>query len=84
MLSLKIHFIKILNYMETNQMFCKVNQLTGFYMKGVCTERYLQIDYIHSTMTFTSLRTVLNCIILRNLSRLVLPVTIGMNCALSL
>ena len=40
-------------------MICKANQLTGFYMKWVCTERYFRIDYTHN-----------NCIILKNLSRL--------------
>ena len=79
----KIYFDKILYHIETNQMICKANQLTGFYMKLVCTEGYLQIDYIPSGIMFTSLRTVLNCIILNNLSRLLLPLTIVMNCASS-
>ena len=70
--------------METNQMIWKANHFTGFYMKGVCTERYFRIDYIHSRIMFTSLRTVLYGIILRKLPRLLLPVTIVMNCALSL
>ena len=79
----KIYFDKILSHIETNQMICKANQLTGFYMKLISTEGYLQIDYIHSGIMFTSLRTVLNCIILNNLSRLLLPLTIVMNCASS-
>ena len=65
-------------------MICKAKQLTGFYMKWVCNERYFQIDYIHSRIKFTSLTTVLHCINLKNLSRLLLPVTIVMNFALSL
>ena len=65
-------------------MICKANQWTGFYMKWVCTERYFRIDYIHSRIIFTSLKTVLNCISLKNLSRLLLPGTIVINCALSL
>ena len=69
---------------ETNQMICKANQFTGFYMKWVCTEKYFRIDYNHSRIMFTSLGTVLNCIILKNLSQLLLPVTIVMNCALGL
>ena len=65
-------------------MICKANQLTGFYMKWVCTERYFRIGCNHSRIMFTSLDTVLNCIILKNLSQLLLPVTILMNCALRL
>ena len=57
-------------------MICKANQLTGFYKKAFCTERYLRIDYIHSGIMFTSLRTVLNYIILKNLSRILLPLKI--------
>ena len=79
----KIYFDKILYHIETNQMICKANQLTSFYMKLISTEGYLQIDCIHSGIMFTSLRTVLNCIILNNLSRLLLPLTIVMNCASS-
>ena len=84
MFSLKIHFMKTSYHIETNQMICEANQLIGFYMKRVCTDRYLRIAYIHIRIMFTSLRTVLNCIILNNLSRLLLPVTILMNCALNL
>ena len=65
-------------------MICKANQWTGFYMKWVCTERYFRIDYIHSRIIFSSLKTVLSCISLKNLSRLLLPGTIVINCALSL
>ena len=64
----KISFIKTSYDIETNQMICQANQLTGFYTERVCTERYFQIDYNHSRITFTSLGTVLNCIILKNLS----------------
>ena len=84
MFCLKTYFDETSYHIETNQMFSKANQLTGFYMKWVCVERYLQIDYIHSGIMFTSLRTVLNCIILKNLSWLLLSLTILMNCALSL
>ena len=84
MFCLKISFIKPSYHIETNQMIWKANQLNGFYMKWVCTERYIRIDYNNSRIMFTSLGTVLNCIILKNLSRLLLPVTIVMNCALSL
>ena len=63
-------------------MICEANQLTGFYMKQVCAERYLLIDYIHSGIMFTLLRTVLNRIVLKNLSRILLSLTIVMNCAL--
>ena len=62
-------------------MICKANQLTGFCMKWVCNERYFRIDCIHSRIKFTLLATVLHCINLKNLSRLLLPVTIVMNCA---
>ena len=65
-------------------MICKANQLTGLYMKCVCTERYSRIDYNHSRITFTSLGTVVNCIILKNLSRLLLSATTVTDCALSL
>ena len=34
-------------------------QLTGFYMKSVCTEWYFGIDYNHSRIMFTLLGTVL-------------------------
>ena len=82
MFCLKIYFIKTSYHTETNQMICTANQLTGFYMKCVCPERYFLIDYNHSRIT--SLVTVLNCIILKNFSRLLLPVTIMMNYALIL
>ena len=63
MFCLKISFIKT-SYIKTNQMICKANQLTGFYMKRVCTETYFQIDHNHSRIMFTSsLGTVLNRII---------------------
>ena len=84
MFCLKIHFIKTSYHIETNQMICKANQLTGFYIKWVCTEWYFWIVYIHGRIMFASLITVLNCIILKNLSRLLWPVTIVINCALSL
>ena len=77
-------FIKTSYHIETNQIIYKANQQTGFYMKRVCPERYFQIDYNHSRIMFTSLDTVLNCIILKNLSRLLLPVTIVMHCDLKL
>ena len=84
MFCLKISFIKTSYHIETNQMICKANQSTGVYIKWVCTERYFRIDYKHRRIMFTSIGTVLNCIILENLSRLLLPVAIVMNCALSL
>ena len=65
-------------------MICTANPLTGFYMKLVRPERYFGIDYNHSGIMFTSLGNVLNCIILKNLSWLLLPVAIVMNSALSL
>ena len=69
MLCLKKSFIKTSYHIETNPMISKANQLTGFYIKWVCTERYFRIDYYnHSRIMFTSLGTVLNCIILKNLS----------------
>ena len=82
MFCLKISFIKTSYHIETNQMICKANQLTDFYMKSVYPEKYFRIDYNHSRIMFTSLGTVLNCIILNNLSRLLLPVTLVMNSAL--
>ena len=79
MFCLKTSFINTSHHIETNQMICKANQMTGFYMKWVWTERYFRIDHNHSRIMFTSLSTVLNCIILKNLSRLLLLVTIVMN-----
>ena len=56
MLCSKTYFDKTLYHIETNLMICKANQMTDFYMKRICTERYLRIDYIHSGIIFTSLR----------------------------
>ena len=67
-----MYFDIALYHLETNQMICEANQLTGFYMKQVCAERYMLLDYIHSGIMFTLLRTVLNCIVLKNLSRILL------------
>ena len=77
-----MYFDIALYHLETNQMICEANQLTGFYMKQVCAERYLLMNYIHSGIMFTLLRTVLNCIILKNLLRILFSLTIVMNCAL--
>ena len=62
-------------------MVCKANQLSGCYMKVVCAERCFRVGYINCKIIFTSLGIVLNCVILKNLSRLLLPGTKVMNCA---
>ena len=85
MFCLKIYFIKTSCHRnQANDLQSKPNQLTGFNMEWVCTERYFRIDYIHSRIMFSSLRTVLNCSVLNNLSRLLLPIATVMNFALSL
>ena len=38
-------FSKNLYHIDTSQMINYANQLTSFYMVGVLTERYFQIDY---------------------------------------
>ena len=42
----KIPFSKNSYQIETCQLNCLANQLTGFYMRRVFIERYFQIDYI--------------------------------------
>ena len=71
-------------HIETNQLICKANHLTDFYIKWVCPERYLRTDYNRSRIIFTSLCTVSNSIILKNLLRLLSPVKIVMCSTLSL
>ena len=77
MFCLKIPFTENLLY-KNHQSIFKANQLTGFHMKGVCTERYFRIDYNRSRIMSTSLDTVLNCIILNNLSQVNLNPHMGM------
>ena len=65
---LEIFFSRAPYHIEANQLVCKANQLTGFYLIWVFTERYFRIDYIYSRINvlnlFTSLSTALNYIIL--------------------
>ena len=71
-------------HIETNQMICKANQLTDFYTKWVCPERYLRTYCNRSRIMFTSLGTVSNSIILKSLLRFISPVKIVMSSTLSL
>ena len=51
----KTCFSKTSYHIETNEMIFKANELTGFYMKRVCAEKYFRITYIHRKMMFISL-----------------------------
>ena len=44
-LSVKIHLSKTSYHIETSQLICFSAQLTGFYIMGIVTERYFQIEY---------------------------------------
>ena len=84
MFCLKLSFSKISYHIETSQMILEnksinwfLHEMNEFVVKGIS-------DYNHGRIMLTSLDTVLNFIILKNLSRLLLPITIAMSCALNL
>ena len=56
MFCLKISYI--IYHIETNQIICKANQLTGSYMKCVCTERYFRASNIRAC-TYRALKTLI-------------------------
>ena len=51
----EVPFSKTLHYMQTSQLICFANQLTGLYILRIFTKRYLPIDYSFYSRFFRNL-----------------------------